>query len=206
MLFTSDERAPYRPKESPDATSEKFGIKQPIGARNKVRNRHAVGGKTIPLESVIGELNHNEAIHCLSLGNWSMHNLIEYVLLQTGPADVQIMTWSIKNAAVQSLLQLREQGQILELTCVFDNRVKAMCPEAWQLAENNIDCRLTKNHSKVTIIKTPDWSISIVASANMTYNPRIEAYVITEDLPTANYYGQLIDQLAAGAKPFHHAQ
>lgn len=199
-LFKADEVTKELPQQP---NSEKFGVEQPIGSRNTVSNRHALGSKSLELEKVIGDIQKDETIHCLSLGNWSMHHLIEYLLNITGSAEVIIMTWSIKNTGVQTLLRLQEQGQITDLKCVFDNRVKAMCPEAWQLAENNIPCRLTKNHSKVTIIRNEQFSIAVISSANMTHNPRIEAYVITESKPTADYYANVINQVFEGSKPFH---
>lgn len=176
---------------------------QPNGLRIRPRNRFAMGKKAVALSEVIGEIRPGEAIHIPSLSSWSMHELIEYILQQTGPAEVWLTSWSIKQKAVQLILELLQQGHITALSCVFDGRVKTMCPDAWRLADYNMSrVFLTKIHAKVVVIQNDTWGVSIVSTANLTRNPRIECYVITADMGLSDYHKAWINDVINEAKPF----
>lgn len=176
---------------------------QPNGHRFKTSNRFTTGRKAVSLADTIGSLAHQESMHVVSLGNWSSHELLAYLLSLSGPADVYLTSWSIKRQAVQMMLELLDSEKIRSLKCIFDNRVKAQCPDAWALAEYNIDMvKLTKIHAKVTVIQNENWHFSVISSANLTRNPRIEAYSIVEDKSTAEYHKSWILGELANAKPF----
>jgi hypothetical protein len=177
---------------------------QPAAIKFKGTNRFGLGAKKVSLSELIGSIAKNESIHIPSLGNWSLIDMIEYILDQIGPSHVYLTSWAVKEKAVVSLLNLRTQGVIKSLHCLFDSRVPSTCPDAWQLSQANIESlKLTKIHAKVVAIQSDTHSISIVSTANLTTNPRIERYVITESDLIYNYEKSWIKEAISGGKPFN---
>jgi hypothetical protein len=137
------------------------------------------------------------------MGNWSLIDVIEYVINQIGNSHVHLSSWAIKNQAVVTLLKMREEGQIKSLHCLFDSRVPSTCKDAWQLVDANIESlKLTKVHAKVVAIKSDTHSVSVVSTANLTNNPRIERYVITESNTIYELDRHWISESISGGKPF----
>lgn len=137
------------------------------------------------LKKHIGDLDFSKTTHFVTSGRWSMNDLMTYVLLQTGPADVMVATWSIAEIAIRQVLKHHDQGLIKSISFLLDPRVKVRNPKPLQLLSANFAFRLFRCHAKVTLIRSADHYISIVSSANMTNNPRIERGVI---FPYKNVY------------------
>lgn len=164
--------------------------------------RFVVGRKKADLQQIVGELRHNEHIHVPSMGAWSMHDMLAYILRQTGPADVWITSWTITEEPVRLLLQLLDKGEIRSLKAVFSERVEAMNPSAYQLARFNLQVKLTKIHAKCIVVLNDEWGVTVGGSANFTRNPRIEKYIICTHREAAEHERQWIDQVLEGADPF----
>lgn len=130
------------------------------------------------LKKHIGIIPNDKALHFVTFGRWSMHDLIFYVLKQTGPAHVKIASWSVAEKAVRTFVSKVESGEILSCEWLLDPRVKVRNPKPLQMIQANFVHRFAACHAKVTTIENENWNISIVASANLTNNPRIERGVI----------------------------
>jgi hypothetical protein len=166
-----------------------------------------LGKATQAVQDVIGPVSMGESIHFVSMGEWSSHNLLLYLLDQTGPANVYISTWSVSENAVRQLIDAIYNKQIQKLYCVFDWRVKLRRPEVFSLVQYNIsDIRLTTCHAKVTVIQNDTWHIAIVGSANYTNNPRIEAGVIACDKEIAEFHKYWMLAELKNADPFETAK
>lgn len=142
------------------------------------RKREFQGKVFDALKKHIGTIPNDRALHFVTFGRWSMHDLIFYVLQQTGPAHLKIATWSIAEAAVRTLVRKVESGEILSCEFLIDPRVKVRNVKPLQMLQANFVHRFAACHAKVTTIENENWNISIVASANLTNNPRIERGVI----------------------------
>lgn len=166
-------------------------------------NRFSMGMIGREIGDVLGELNQNESIHIPTRGTWSNHNVLEWILKKTGPARVWITSWTISEIAVRTLIQLIDSGQIEEIHCLFDERIKVNCPQAYQLVSKEVvDMKLTKIHAKSIVVLNDDWGVSVTTSANFTRNPRIEKYVICSDRAIAESDRLWIDRELKLARPF----
>lgn len=131
------------------------------------------------MRTFIGNLRQGQIIKYWTNGAWSMHELLEYILQQTGPANVFISTWTITENPARVLHNLVQSGLITNLKCLLDHRIKTRAPHALQLLAGTAhDMAFAKCHAKVTTIENDQWGISIVASANYSRNPRLEAGTI----------------------------
>ena len=57
------------------------------------------------LRKQIGILEHNVCINFWSYGSFSLHELMFYILQQTGPAHINICTWSISQDAIEKIIR-----------------------------------------------------------------------------------------------------
>ena len=131
------------------------------------------------LERHLGKLERDRNYHYWSRGQWSMHELLEFLLMQTGPADVWLTTWTITENPVRRLFALRNEGIIKTLSCVLDYRIQGRKSGPFQLLEQTADrIKLAQCHAKAIAIANDEWKVSVIGSANFSMNPRLEAGVI----------------------------
>lgn len=142
-----------------------------------------------------------------SIGHWSLHELIAYCLSRIGPADMWLTSWGITAEPLKVIISLLETGAIRDLSCLFDSRVKLQCPQAYQLLVaqeqgRKLRVHLGKNHSKTVVLLNDSHAVTIVTSANLTINPRIEGYVVLTHRHVAISKRDVIDLVMSGAQPF----
>ncbi len=155
------------------------------------------------LESTIGELRQGEVIPFMTHGAWSLHQLLEFLLLQIGPSNVMFTTWTITEDPIRAILGLIDRGLITELSAIFDYRIEKRKPEAFQLASNIVTrIVLTKCHAKVMVLQNDNWNVSVIGSSNFSKNPRIEAGVLFTDKATADFTaGWILDEIKSKEVP-----
>lgn len=181
---------------------EEPGFEQPGAVRAEGDARFIVGRKKVDLQQLIGELRHNEHVHIPSMGSWSMHHVLAYILRTTGPADVWMTSWSITEEPIKLIVEHMDRKIIRQLRAVFSERVEAMNPAAHSMARFNLQVKLAKIHAKCTVVLNDQWGVSVAGSANFTRNPRIERYVISTHRNVAEGDRAWIDDVMAGADPF----
>lgn len=164
----------------------------------------AVAPARAHLAALIGELRPDQDIEYATAGKWSAHELLQYVLEQTGPADVRIATWTLTEEPCRVLHRLLAEGTIRTLKLVLDQRIKSRCPQAYQLATTlpNTTLHLVRSHAKATTIENAHWGVSVIGSQNYTRNPRIEVGIIRTSPASAAFHGAWIDAEIAGEEPF----
>ena len=152
-------------------------------------NLLTIGKAGEKLHQVFGQLADGQSIHYASLGDWSTHDLLFFLLEQTGPARVYFTTWAISEYAIRQLYGFIEHGLIIELKGIFDYRNGIRKPAELQFLQKiTTDIKAAKCHAKVTVIENESWGISVVGSANYTRNPRIEAGVLCCDKTVAAFH------------------
>ena len=141
------------------------------------------------LKQHIGALEPGQQYLYLTGGKWSNHQLLQYMLEKTGPADVYATTWTITEAPVRIMQELMASGAIRSLTLLTDHRIKSRAPGAWQLMQSlNATVHLSKCHAKVTVAIGAEHAMVAVNSQNMTNNPRIEAGTVLFDRAAAEFF------------------
>ena len=80
--------------------------------------RHAMYGENA--KRAIGKIYKGIDLHCLNKGQFSIINVIEEVLEQTGQADVIISTWTASGAEIKKAEQFLNNGKINRLNFIVD--------------------------------------------------------------------------------------
>lgn len=149
-----------------------------------------------PLEIAIPWLPVNSTTHFYSHGQWSHHDLLEHILLFTGPAAVKVAVWTMSITAANKLALLLNKGLITSLDMILDARCKTRIPEAHQLASKAFDrLVITPCHAKVTVIKNESNNVAISTSANYTNNPRLEVGILSTIPEVARFYDDILTQI-----------
>ena len=111
-----------------------------------------------------------------SFGHWSMHELLYYMLVRSGPANVYITTWAISELAMRSLCKYMKEGLIRQLHLFCDYRNTSRKPaELAYIEQNATNIKLGKCHAKLTVIDSEILPVYVSGSANYTKNPRFES-------------------------------
>jgi hypothetical protein len=176
MLFKVEDIAPV------------LAEKEAKNSTYKLSNVKLVDGRSLKIAESLPGLVADSFVPFVSKGAWSMHDLLLYVLSLTGPADVHFCTWSMTEEPCRQLIRAMNEGLILSLTGLLDVRVKVRNKAVLEFAKMNMTMiREAICHAKVTVIENDRWQVSIVGSANMTNNPRIEAGVLIVNSKIADF-------------------
>ena len=161
----------------------------------KIRKNNMKHGDDSDLSDVLETLEMGDLVEYYTNGRFSMHNLIEYILRATGPANVLIATWAMTEAPLRTLQRLKSEGEILKLECMLEHKVPGHNPKSYAFAKAFFDdIWLGRNHAKVGVIENEDWGVVITTSANLTRNRRIEAGDIKCSIESAKFNRDWITQ------------
>lgn len=126
-----------------------------------------------------------------------LFNIIEWLLAQTGPADIAISTFSTSEEFLRRFFRLKLKGSVRNCTLYADLRaakktlrIKGMIKQVFS------QIRLCMNHSKVVLIANNDYRVAIITSQNQTRGDRYEAGIITTDPVTFNKLREGFDALS----------
>ena len=126
---------------------------------------------------------------------FQLYHLVEFILEQTGSANLVLTTFSVSEEFVRKLVLMKNTGLISSLVIIADHRtaVKAL---RLTLFTNNIaeELLLGNNHAKVLLFENSDWKVSVVTSQNQTRGNRIESGMICTE---HEIYDSLLKCIAA---------
>lgn len=119
---------------------------------------------------------------------FQLYNLIEWVLLQTGPAHVIVLTFSMSEEFIRKMLKLQKSGLLKSCTVMLDFKAVQKTQKLIRFAENVFNSvSYCKTHAKVVVIETDNLlfpGVIITGSQNATRGNRTESTVITTDEET----------------------
>lgn len=144
-----------------------------------------------------------KAVHYVTDGDWSMHDMIMQLLKTYSPAELFITTYALREFSVRQLIIAQDSGELSAVNMILDYRAKVRTPEVFQLASNNLNkiC-LYGIHAKVTVLKHSAGCISIVGSANWTTNPRVECGVVSMNAQLGDFHINWIKKIMDNAEIF----
>lgn len=132
-------------------------------------------------------------------------DVLKWVLDQTGPAHVQMTSFSISEEFLRRIFFIEKAGLISSLDIVLDfkatNKTLILWPFIAQTVEN---CYLASNHSKILLVYNDRWSVSVVMSQNLTRGNRFESGFISTDKSVFDGLHSQVDYLINNQSvPFH---
>jgi hypothetical protein len=186
----------------------KYGKKSPTVAKGSGYSRFLKGTSIKEMDSKIGTLADNETVPYATGGQWSFHEVIEYCARQVGPCALYLTTWAVSEDPVRCIAGLRNEGLITELHCLFDHRIRNNAGEAYGfITELATSHKLTRIHAKIAVMIPASGTglhVTIITSANLTNNKRIEAGTILTGAICANINKDWILEEINGQQPLQH--
>lgn len=111
-------------------------------------------------------------------------DLLDWILDQTGPAEVWLTSFSISEEFLRRLHFIKAKGRITAINLVLDHKATLKTLRLWSFISQTIDSAyLADNHSKLLLINPIKWGgvISVITSQNLTRGNRQEcAFISTE--------------------------
>lgn len=109
-------------------------------------------------------------------------DVLEWIVKQTGKADVCMTSFSIAEEFLRRIFFMRKNDLIGKMTIMLDfkatNKTLKLFPFIAQTIE---DCHLADNHSKIMLIANERHKVVVVMSQNLTRGNRYESGVIICD-------------------------
>ena len=145
----------------------------------------------------------NDRIMGLTMGKFSLIDLIHSILKVVGKSDVIVATWSAGIKDVHQVKWLLDTGLINNITIVTDQSYKkrqaryAMTIEELVGKEN---IRTTEIHAKFVLIKNENFKICIRTSMNLNANPKCENFEIDNDSEIYDFYFSFIESMFKNQK------
>jgi len=132
----------------------------------------------------IGKVEPGCEIFGFTKGQFSFIDVIEYLLTQTGAADVSLSTWTAADADLKTAYNLLQNGRIRSIRFLVDWSFASRKPEycaalVEQFGEDSF--RVSRTHAKYCVIRNDQWNITVRTSMNLNMNPRFENFEISDD-------------------------
>lgn len=142
----------------------------------------ASNSKESPLERVnqtFERLSPDKVQPFFAPGDWQLYHLVEWILKQTGPAEMFVSSFSVSEEFIRALNRLKE-SYIQDLSMLIDYRTAAKALRLSLFTNNVCDMlHLGNNHSKIILVKNDRWKVTVVTSQNQTRGNRFEAGMLS---------------------------
>ena len=172
-----------------------------IKKENKFRRTRL--SKTGNAREAIGAISKKSDTYILTFGQFSLIDSLITILEQTGPAHVDISTWTAASAHLEKSQELMEDEKILSLRLILDGSFVNRQPEYYYHMKKiyGDDCiRHIGTHAKFMLIYNDIYKIVVRTSMNLNENPRLENIEISEDENFLNFMKEIVDQVFSEIK------
>jgi hypothetical protein len=127
----------------------------------------------------------------MTMGEFSLIDLIHSCLKKTGRSNVYVATWSAGIKDVHQCKWMIETDLINDFKLLTDHsystRQRKYAASIEDLfGKENI--RTSEIHAKFVVIKNQDWKLTIVSSMNLNANRTCETFSIYEDEKVCDFY------------------
>lgn len=132
----------------------------------------------------------------LTMGQFSLIDMIHSILKKTGPADLYIATWSAGIKDAHQVRWMLDTDLITGIRLLTDhsyvNRQSkyAMAIEDLFGSEN---IRTSEMHAKFVVIKNAEFSVTILSSMNLNANRTCETFVVYENDAITDFYMEFVN-------------
>lgn len=121
-------------------------------------------------------------------------DILQWILDQTGPAHVQMTSFSISEEFLRRIFFIGKSGLLKSLDIVLDFKATNKTLILWPFIAQTVEhCYLSSNHSKIMLVYNDKWSVSVVMSQNLTRGNRFESGFISTDKAVFENLHQQVD-------------
>lgn len=153
-------------------------------------NKVLMNSSTIGVAQIVGDIEKGMKRFGLTAGQFSLSDLIEYILNKIGPSDLYLSTWAASSEGLKKTFAFLESKMIRNVKFMIDTGAKQYRDRQFgELIDRFGDClRTTRIHAKFVVIRNENYSIVIRTSANLNRNTRLETFEIDECEKFADFF------------------
>lgn len=168
------------------------------------RERRIALVKTSSAASAIGPLLPGMEVFCLTFGQFSLIDAVEYLVHSAGKCQVVVSTWTAAVADAERAKRMLDIGNIERFRLVVDRsfiaRQPVYCARVTELFGPDA-IRTTRTHAKFALIHNDHWSLCLRTSMNLNANPRLESLEISDDPDLVAFMLEIVDGLYEETPP-----
>lgn len=175
-----------------------MNIPQPV--RRTKRRRKMKASAVDTAAEMIGAIADGDEITGITNGQFSLIDIIEHCLTQTGPADICVSTWTMGIYDQDRAWQFYRNGRIRSARWLVDPSMFSRRPEiAGSLIERfgTDNFRAVNTHAKFATIAGDDLHIVVRSSMNLNPNRRLENFDISADRALCAWFNAIVDDAFA---------
>lgn len=154
--------------------------------------------KVANARDTIAGFGHGMDVVGLTHGQFSLLDLLQATLDYTGPADVDIATWSAGLYDVGAARRFVDDGRIRSIRFVMDaGRKNGHQPDTVQIGDlfGHDKIRTCRTHAKFVLVSNDEWRVVITSSMNLNLNPRVEQFEMTDDPERHAFFAAWVDEI-----------
>lgn len=171
----------------------------------KQRPAHKLRSGVLTASEMTRELEPGGRLVGLTGGQFSLMDLIEALLVRTGPADVVIATWTAGVRDTEMADELDRLGLIRSMRLVVDGSFVGRQPQYVDRVRavfGDDAIRTTSIHAKFVSVRNDDWHLLVRTSMNLNRNKRIELFELDDDRDLCDWWhAEVVDPLWADMPP-----
>ncbi len=155
------------------------------------------------LQTLIPGISPGQSIHVVAAGQWCNFDLLEHLGNLVGPAELWLSTWGISDPGVRAIDRMLKRGIVTTCNALVDNHTAIQHSGATAfLRDVSTNFGVLKCHAKAYVLLGDQLAVSLITSANLTRNPLLEAGVVTESRPIAEFHRDWIGRALRQAPPW----
>lgn len=136
------------------------------------------------ISTILRPLSESSCQSYLGVGLHTL-GLLDWILRQTGRADVYVSTFSTSDAFLSGFYRLKRKNLVNHSVLIADLKASKKTIGLYKLMQNCFDSvYLSMNHSKVMLVCNDRWRVAVISSQNQTYGDRAECTLVTTSSET----------------------
>lgn len=138
----------------------------------------------------IGPIDPGMEIMAVHKGQFPLMEIADYILQQTGPADVTVSTWAVATSDLDSARALMDSANLRSYTWVVDKSFPARQPAYCEQLISRFGAEsiiTTQSHAKFVVIQNERWNVVIRSSMNMSRASQLETWEVSDSPALAGY-------------------
>jgi hypothetical protein len=188
--------------ESPNPGPYKLdaGEVEPVSFRRKGARRYYRESATATAAQIVGPIAAGDDICGVTNGQFSLVDVVEHVLSQTGPADVSIATWTMGIYDAEQAYRFVTDKRIRSIRFVVDPSMFTRRPELAAVLVRAFGpdaFRAVNSHAKFATVRGDSLAVAVRSSMNLNRNERLESFDITACQEMTNFFEMLVSKIWA---------
>lgn len=182
----------------------RIGIRDIVGEKSvTLQERHRIIRRligTATAKDAIAGLEMGKSIFGLTVGQFSLVDLLYALIDHIGPCRLDLSTWSAATADVADMVALIGDGRVQSMRMVLDLSLVHRKPEVAKSITERFgrhSIRVTSNHAKFALLSNDAWAVVLKTSMNLNQNPRMEDFDLSTDPELHAFLTGFVDKLFA---------